>query len=246
MRELGIFDGVFNVFFDVLQALLPLVLFFFIIQLVSLRLPKKYVVNLVKGIIITLIGMVLFFQGVHIAFIPAGTKIGEYFGALDQLWFLIPFGFLLGFLATFAEPAVRVLCYEIEKSSSGYIRGSLILYALSFGVAASVSIGMARIVYGLSFHAIIVAGYILALVLMKFTDKDFIAIAFDSGGVATGPIAVTFLTAFSVGVANAVRGGSALLDGFGMVGFIALMPILTILILGIIFKQKKQEINHDL
>jgi hypothetical protein len=105
---------------------------------------------------------------------------------------------------------------------------------------------MARIVYGLSFHAIIVAGYILALVLMRFTDKDFIAIAFDSGGVATGPIAVTFLTAFSVGVANAVRGGSALLDGFGMVGFIALMPILTILILGIIFKQKKQEINHDL
>jgi len=246
MTQLVILDGVLDVIFDVLQALLPLVLFFCIIQAVSLKLPKGYVINLAKGILITLIGMVLFFQGVHIAFLPAGTKIGEYFGTLDQLWILIPFGFLLGFLATFAEPAVRVLCYEIENSSSGYIKGSLILYALSLGVAASVSLGMARILYELPFHYMIIAGYLLALALMKFTDKDFIAIAFDSGGVATGPMAVTFLMAFSVGVADSMGGRDALLDGFGMIAFIALTPILTLLILGIIFKQKKQEIKHDM
>lgn len=246
MTELLIFDGIFAVILDVLQALLPLIFFFCIFQVVSLKLPEEYVVNLGKGILITLIGMVLFFQGVHIAFLPAGTKIGAFFGTFEILWILIPFGFLLGFLATFAEPAVRVLCYEIEKSSSGYIQGSLILYSLSIGVAASVSLGMARILYELPFHIMIIAGYLLALILMKFSDKDFIAIAFDSGGVATGPMAVTFIMAFSVGVADSMGGRNALLDGFGMIAFIALTPILTLLVLGIYFKHKKQEINHGL
>lgn len=239
MTDFGITEGIGHVVLDVIQALLPLVLFFLVIQVVSLRLPKGYVINLMKGLVITLIGMVLFFQGVHIAFLPAGQQIGEYFGGLDHLWILIPFGFLLGFLTTFAEPAVRVLCYHIETSSSGYINGSLILYTLSAGVAASVSIGMARIIYGIPFLPMVIGGYCIALVLMPLTDHDFLAIAFDSGGVATGPMAVTFLMAFAVGVADSIGGRDALLDGFGMIAFIALTPILTILILGIIFKHRK-------
>lgn len=239
MIYLPIADGIDHVIFDVLQALLPLVVFFLIMQVISLKLPKDYIINLLKGLFITLIGMILFFQGVKIAFLPAGQSIGTYCGTLDHIWILIPFGFLLGFLTTFAEPAVRVLCYEIETSSNGYIRGSLILYALSTGVALSVSVGMARILYGIPFLPIIIGGYIFALLLTRFTDPDFIAIAFDSGGVATGPMAVTFLMAFAVGVADSIGGRNPFLDGFGMIAFIALTPILTILILGIIFRYKK-------
>ncbi len=245
MIYLPIADGINHVILDVLQALLPLVLFFLVIQVVSLRLPRSYVINLIKGLIITFIGMILFFQGVKIGFLPAGQTIGTFCGTLDQIWILIPFGFLLGFLTTFAEPAVRVLCYQIETSSNGYIQGSLILYALSIGVATSVSLGMTRIIYGFPFLPIIITGYLIALALIRFTDHDFIAIAFDSGGVATGPMAVTFLMAFAVGVADSIGGSDPFLDGFGMIAFIALTPILTILILGIIFKKKKQENLYD-
>ena len=246
MSEVVILEGLFEVILDVLQALLPLVLFFSLFQIISLKLPREYVINLVKGILITLIGMVLFFQGVNIAFLPVGTKLGEYLGTIDQLWLIIPFAFLLGFLSTFAEPAVRVLCYEIENSSSGYIKGSVILYTLSFGVAISVSLAIARIIYDLPFHYMIITGYLIAIALKKFTDKDFIGIAFDSGAVATGPMAVTFIVAFAIGVASSIEGGNALLSGFGTVAFISMTPVLTLLILGIIFKQKKQEIKHDM
>ena len=238
MIYLPIADGLDHVIIDVLQALTPLVIFFIIFQILLLKLPREYVINLFKGIIITLIGMILFFQGVKIAFLPIGQRMGEYFGTLEHLWILIPFGFLMGFLTTFAEPAVRVLCHQVEKSSSGYIRGSLILYALSFGVAISVSIGMARIIYKIPFLPLVIGGYLLALMLMRFSDTEFISIAFDSGGVATGPMAVTFLMAFAVGVSDVIEGNNPILDGFGMIAFIALAPIIMVLVLGILFKQK--------
>lgn len=245
MIDLPIAAGIDHIILEVLQALLPLVVFFLIFQVISLKLPREYIINLLKGLIITSIGMVLFFQGVKIAFLPVGQKIGEYFGSLDQLWILLPFGFLLGFLTTYAEPAVRVLCYQVEKTSSGYIRGTLILYALSFGVALSVMLGMARIIYAVPFLPLIIGGYTIALILMYFTDPDFVAIAFDSGGVATGPMAVTFLLAFTVGVADVLGGRDPLLDGFGMVAFIALTPILTVMTLGIILRRKQTNQNKQ-
>jgi len=245
MIYLPIADNIDHVIVDVIQALSPLVLFFLIMQVLSLKLPKNYVINLFKGLFITLIGMVLFFQGIKIAFLPAGQRIGEFCGSIEQTWILIPFGFLLGFLTTYAEPAVRVLCFQVETSSNGYIKGSLILYSLSFGVAISVSLGMMRILYGLPFFPFIIGGYLLVLILLRLSDSDFIGIAFDSGGVATGPMAVTFLMAFAVGVADSIGGRDPFLDGFGMISFIALTPILMLLIVGIIFKMKKKEMYHD-
>jgi hypothetical protein len=239
MNEFSPLEGIWHVVLDVLLALAPLVLFFIAYQVISLRLPRAYVTGLFKGIIVTLVGMVLFFQGVAIAFIPAGQSIGAYFGSSGHVWVLVPFGFFLGFLTTYAEPAVRVLCYQIEQSSSGYIRGSLILYTLSFGVAVSVGLGMARIIYGFSFLPLMIAGYILAILLARFADRDFVAIAFDSGGVATGPMAVTFLMSLAVGVAASMEGRNAVTEGFGLIAFIALAPILSVLVLGILFKHKK-------
>jgi hypothetical protein len=152
---------------------------------------------------------------------------------MEHQWLMIPVGFFLGFLATFAEPAVRVLCYQIEKSSSGYIRSKLMLYTLSISVAVFVSIGMAKLVYGIPFLYIIVPGYLLAIVLMWLSDKDFIAIAFDAGGVATGPMAVTFLMSMAVGVASSQEGRDPVIDGFGMIALIALAPIIFVMLLGV-------------
>jgi len=245
MNYLSISENIDTVFMDVVQALLPLVVFFLIMQALSLKLPKNYVINLFKGLFITFIGLVLFFQGVNIAFFPAGQNIGAICATIEQTWIIIPFGFALGFLTTYAEPAVRVLSDQIETSSNGYIRGTLVLYALSFAVGVSVSIGMIKIIYGFSFVPIIALGYILVLILIHLSDPDFIGIAFDSGGLATGPMSVTFLMAFGVGVADTMVGRDPLLDGFGMVAFIFLTPILTMLAIGIMFKKKKKEIYYD-
>ncbi|MDO9540586.1 MAG: DUF1538 domain-containing protein [Methanocalculus sp.] len=239
IAEFALFSGIGDVIQDAFIALIPLSIFFILFQILYLKLPTGHVINLFKGILFTLIGMVLFLQGVHIAFIPAGNSIGTFFSTIGKAWMLIPFGFFLGMLATYAEPAVRILCYEIEKSSSGFIKGKLILYTLSLGVGIAVAIGMARIVYGFSFLPIIITGYAIAILLLWLSDRDFVGIAFDSGGVATGPMAVTFLMALAVGAAAGIEGRDPVIDGFGLIALIALAPILSILILGIIFRIKK-------
>ncbi|WP_332881529.1 DUF1538 domain-containing protein [Methanosarcina horonobensis] len=190
-------------------------------------------IKLFTGIFFTATGMILFLHGVYSGFFPVGMEIGEFFGNSNKKSLLIPIGFVLGFLATFAEPAVRVLCYQIEESSSGYISSKLMLYTLSSGVAVFVSIAMTKLVYGIPFIYIIVPGYLFVLVLLWFCDKDFIAIAFDSGGVATGPMAVTFLMSMAVGVASVQEGGNPIVDGFGLIAMIALAPIIFVMLLGV-------------
>ena len=239
ISELGVLAGINHVILEAIIALIPLSIFFILFQITYLKLPIGHVINLFKGIVFTLFGMIFFLQGVKVAFIPAGEAIGSFFSAIGKPWILIPFGFLLGLLATYAEPAVRILCYEIENSSSGFIRGTLILYTLSLGVGIAVALGMGRIVYGFSFLPIIITGYVIAIILLWFADRDFVGIAFDSGGVATGPMAVTFLMALAVGAAAGIEGRDPVIDGFGLIALIALAPILSILILGIYFKKKK-------
>ncbi|MEL7665127.1 MAG: DUF1538 domain-containing protein [Methanosarcina mazei] len=231
-------EGILSVVVEVSQALIPLVIFFIVFQRLYLKLPRSQLVKLFTGIFFTAIGMILFLYGVYNGFFPIGTEIGEFFGGSDKKSLLIPIGFVLGFLATFAEPAVRVLCYQIEESSSGYISSKLMLYTLSSGVAVFVSIAMAKLVYGIPFLYIIVPGYLLVLVLLWLCDKDFIAIAFDSGGVATGPMAVTFLMSMAVGVASAQEGGNPLVDGFGLIAMIALAPIIFVMLLGVYIRFK--------
>ncbi|WP_286681376.1 DUF1538 domain-containing protein [Methanoculleus sp. DTU007] len=238
---LELFEGMDQVFLEVAQALLPLLIFFGVFQVVLLKLPRVYVMNLGRGILVAFLGMVLFLQGVNVAFLPAGREIGEAITAFGHLWLLIPLGFLLGFVATYAEPAVRVLGYQVAESSSGYIKESLIVYTLSFAVAISVSLGMARLVYGIPLLYILIPGYSLVIILLFLTDPEFAGIAFDSGGVATGPMAVTFLLSLAVGVAAGIEGRNPVIDGFGLIALIALAPILSVLALGILYRGTRGE-----
>ncbi|MFN7251739.1 MAG: DUF1538 domain-containing protein [Anaerobacillus sp.] len=242
---INVFKGFGHILLEVTFALLPLVIFFLIFQFFFLKLERKKLINIGKGLVLSFLGLAFFLQGVHVGFFPVGEMIGEKLGSLSYNWVLIPIGFILGFVATFAEPAVRILNHEVEKVSGGSISQNVMLYTLSIGVAFSIAISMLRILVGIPLWYFIIPGYLIAMVLMYFSSKRFTAIAFDSGGVATGPMTVTFILAIAVGVASAIEGRDPLLDGFGMIALVALSPIISVLILGLLFEGKGRERSNE-
>jgi hypothetical protein len=239
--DVRIFYGFGDVLTEVALALIPLVLFFLFFQLWMLKLPWKKVSDIIIGLVLAFTGLALFLQGVHVGFLPVGREIGEIVGDWEHQWILIPVGFLLGFVATFAEPAVKVLNHEVDKVSGGYIPKKLMLYTLSIGVAISIALAMARIIYGIPLWYFIGPGYAIALFLTLFSTETFTSIAFDAGGVATGPMTVTFILAIALGFAETLEGRDPLLDGFGMIALVALAPILTVLVLGLLYKLKEEK-----
>jgi hypothetical protein len=238
LNAITVWEGIGYNFLRMIEALLPLLLLFIVFQFLVLKLPRSYVFNLLKGAVLAVVGLGLFLQGVSTGFFPAGQAMGEILGTIRARWLLIPFGLLIGFLATWGEPAVRILGDQIQEASGGSIRKILVLYGMSSGVALFVGLGMARIVYGIPLLWLIIPGYLLAMGIMWFSDKSVIGIAFDAGGVATGPMAVTFVLAIAVGIASSIEGRDPIMDGFGLIALIALAPILTIMVLGLIVRIK--------
>ena len=231
---------------EVLFALIPLTILFIIFHIFLLKLPKSKLINISIGLILTFFGLSLFLQGVKVGFLPVGEAIGTALGSKHYNWIVIPIGFALGFVATFAEPAVRILIFEVEKVSSGYIPQKLMLYTLSLGVGLAVAASMVRILLGIPLWYFIAPGYITALFLTRFSSRTFVSIAFDSGGVATGPMTVTFVMAMAIGIASSIEGRNPLLVGFGMIALVALAPILSVLLLGLLYGRKEKEIERKL
>lgn len=221
---------------SVAVAVGPLAILFLLFQIFLLNLPPRQVADILKGTIIAALGLFLFLLGVGIGFLPFGRFIGEALGGRDQTWLFVLIGLLLGFFTTWGEPAVRILADQVEDASNGSISRIAVLYAVCAGVALSVAIGILRIVYAIPLPYIVVPGYALAIVLMIFSDKDFVAIAADSGGVATGPLANTFLLALALGASVAVGDSDPILHGLGFVALIALAPILSVMALGFIMR----------
>lgn len=238
MSSIAIFTGFWSTLFSVVKALAPLLCLFLVFQLLFLKLPRYYTINLLKGTLLAVIGLWFFLHGVHIGFLPAGEAIGEILGSISRKWLLIPFGFFIGFITAWTEPAIRILCEQVEKASAASIRKYWVLYAICFGVALFVALSMAKIVYGIPLLYIVVPGYLFALVMAWFSNKEFLCIAFDSGGVATGPMAVTFLMAIAIGISSAVEGRDPVIHGFGLIALIALAPIISVMTLGFLYSLK--------
>ncbi|WAA13537.1 DUF1538 domain-containing protein [Fervidibacillus halotolerans] len=238
----SIFENFDKVLFEVATALLPLFVVFLLFQMVLLKLPKKKVIDITIGFILSFFGLAFFLQGVHFGFLPIGQTIGEKLGSLPYKWIIIPIGFIIGFFTVYAEPAVSVLIHQVEKVSGGYIPQKFLLYALSIGVGLAISLSAIRILFGLSLWYFVIPGYIIAFIMIKYVPKTFISIAFDSGGVATGPMTATFILALFVGLASVTDGRDPLLDGFGMVALVALAPILSVLTLGTLYGRKEKEL----
>jgi hypothetical protein len=238
MNELLDFLDFKEIILEVLLALGPLVFFFLIFQIFFLKLPREYVKNLLKGVALTFIGLVLFLQGVTKGFRPVGSAMGEVLGTMENRWLIVPIGFLLGFVATIAEPAVRILSYEVERTSGGSIRARTILVTLALGVSVFMALGMMRILYGIPILYLVIPAYLIILIMLKFSNPTFTSIAFDAGGVATGPMTVTFVLAIAVGIATAMPDRDAISDGFGLIALVALAPILSVMILGLLYSRK--------
>jgi len=244
MSAFSFFSSLKIVFIDTSQALLPLLALFAIFQVFFLKLSKARVINLFKGMILAYLGLSLFLLGVYEGFLPVGETMGQALASLSYNWILIPIGFVLGFTVIFAEPAVRVLNYEVEKVSAGYISQNIMLFTLSVGGGLAIMLAMSRILYGISLWYFIIPGYALALLLIPFSKDIFVAVAFDAGGTATGPMTGTFILAMAIGVATVIDERSPILEGFGLVALVALTPILSVLIIGLFFKRKEKEIER--
>ena len=222
-------------------AIVPLLALFLVFQFFLLRLPKRQVADILKGTAIAAIGLFLFLLGVEIGFLPFGRAIGEALGAMDQTWLIVLIGSLLGLLTTWGEPAVRILANQVEEASNGSIRGTLVLYSISIGVALWVGIGMLRIVYEIPLLYLVVPGYLVVVGLMRLSDRDFVGIAVDAGGVATGPLANTFLLALALGASASAGDQDPIIHGFGFVALIALAPIISVMALGFLVRLKTRE-----
>lgn len=224
---------------EMLISLLPIILFFFIFQIVSLHLHKKTLVKIIIGIIYTYIGLVLFLTGVNVGFMPAGNYLGQVIAGLSYPWIIVPIGMLIGYFIVKAEPAVYVLTEQVEELTSGAISAKAMGMSLSIGVALSLGLAMVRVLTGISILWFLLPGYEVALGLTFFVPKIFTAIAFDSGGVASGPMTATFLLPFSMGACEAL-GGNVVTDAFGVVAMVAMTPLITIQILGLIYQIQEQ------
>ena len=227
---------------EVAIALLPIAAFFVLFQLTVLHLNGREVFRIIAGLLYTYLGLALFLTGVNVGFMPMGNFLGQAPGGMDVRWLVVPIGMLIGYFVVSAEPAVHVLSKQVYELTAGAIPQKALGLSLSIGVAVSVGLSMLRIITGIHILWLLIPGYLVALVLMFFVPPIFTSIAFDSGGVASGPMTATFLLPLAMGACIAVDGDVAT-DAFGVVAMVAMTPLITIQILGLIFKfkQKKAE-----
>lgn len=229
---------------EIAIAMLPILAFFFIFQVTVFKLKKKEFTKILFGSIYTYIGLVLFLVGVNVGFLPIGYLLGTGMASLSNNWILIPIGMLIGYFIVIAEPAVTILIKQISDLTDGAIPKKAIKFNLSISMALAVGFSMIRILKGISIMYFLIPGYILAILLSFVTPRIFTSIAFDSGGVATGPITTTFLIPFSIGLCTSF-GGNVLTDAFGVVAMIALMPLISVQISGLIYKMKLKKIKEN-
>ena len=218
-------------------ALLPIVVIFLVFQIFSFRMTLHNFVKICSGIIFTYIGLVLFLTGVNVGFSSLGAVLGAKMYSGWTRYLLIPLAMCLGWFIISAEPAVYVLEKQIESVSSGAIPGKAIKYSLSIAISAAMGIAMLRVLTGISIMWFLVPGYLIALVLSFFVPDIYTAIAFDSGGVASGPMTATFMLQLMIGVCSSA-GGNIMTDAFGIVATVAMMPLISIQIVGFIYGRK--------
>lgn len=230
---------------EIAISLLPIVIFYGIFQLISRDANKRTLTKIIIGLIYTYIGLVLFLTGVNVGFMPAGNYLGQTMAGLPYAWIIVPIGMIIGYFIVLAEPAVFVLTKQVEELTSGAISAKAMGLSLSIGVATSVGLAMIRVLTGISILWFLVPGYFIALVLTFFVPKIFTAIAFDSGGVASGPMTATFLLPFAMGACEAL-GGNIITDAFGIVAMVAMTPLITIQIMGVVFKVKENKLHREM
>ena len=224
---------------DVLRSFSPIVLFFLAYDILFLRLKKKELIRIFKGLIYTYIGLSLFLLGVNIGFLPIGYTIGK--NLADFKLLLVPISIFIGYFIVISEPAVGVLTEQIEEITNGNIKKKTLNVALSIAVSLATSLAVIHTISGIPILWILLPGYLIALILSIFVPQIFTAIAFDSGGVASGTMAATFLLPFVIGISENLN-RNVLTDAFGLIAIVATTPLVVVQIVGLIYKIKSKKI----
>lgn len=227
-------------FKEMFVALLPIILIFLIFQAVSFKMPKRNFLKLFVGILYTYIGLVLFLTGVNVGFGPLGLVLGAELASGQGKLLLIPLMMLLGWFIISAEPAVHVLVKQIDSVSAGAIPEKAITLSLSAAVSLAMGIAAMRVITGISLMWFLIPGHVLALAFSFFVPDIYTAIAFDSGGVASGPMTSTFMLQLLIGAGLSLN-SNVLTDAFGMVALVAMMPLLSIQIVGLIYSRRMES-----
>ncbi len=228
---------------EIVTALAPILGAFVLMQLITRRFKRRELIRMIVGYLYTFIGLLLFMTGVNVGFLPVGNMLGSFLASAPYRWLLVPLGMLIGYFIVAAEPAVHVLNKQVDDLTDGAISQTAMKRSLSIGVAVSVGLAMLRVLTGVSIYWIIVPGYALALALTFFVPKIFVGIAFDSGGVASGPMTSTFLLPLAMGSCEAF-GGNVMTDAFGVVALVAMTPLIAIQLMGVVYaiKLKRESI----
>ena len=229
---------------EVLLSILPIVAVFVLFQLLTHYYRRRQLLRTGVGFLYTIIGLILFLTGVNVGFTPVGNLLGSGLAGSAYRWVLIPIGALIGYYIVKAEPAVQVLNKQVEDVTGGTVSQSMMNTALSIGVACAVMLSMVRVLTGISIYWILVPGYALALILARFVPSVFVGIAFDSGGVASGPMTSTFLLPLAMGACTAL-GGNVVTDAFGVVALVALAPPVAIQIMGVLYVHKSKAVAQN-
>ncbi len=228
---------------EVFVSIIPIAAMFFVFQMISKRYQKRQKQRIAVGFGYTYIGLVLFLCGVNVGFAPVGTLLGHDLAGA-QKWLLVPVGMLIGYYIVKAEPAIQILNRQVQSVTNGAVSATSMNRALSIGVSASVGLSMLRLLTGLPIQWIVVPGYFLALAMARFVPKIFVGIAFDSGGVASGPMTSTFLLPLCIGACE-MLGGNLMTDAFGVIALVALTPLIAIQIMGVRYQLKLAKLKKN-
>ena len=226
---------------------MPIIIVFVIYQLLSKDVTKTEIRKIIFGLIVTILGLTMFFMAANVGFMDMGYFLGEYIGGTDYKYLLIPFGMVMAFYISIAEPAVQVLNSQVEDLTGGNISKKTLNIGLALGVSVATGLSLIRIFTNTSFLYYIIPGQILSLILMFFTPKIFTAIAFDAGGATGGTLTAAFLLPIAIGICLAT-GTNVLTGAFGLAALVSLAPLITIQVIGIMYnlKMKNEHIeNYD-
>jgi hypothetical protein len=221
---------------EVVAAIMPLVIVVAVLQFAFIKMPADLFLKFIIGAVMVIAGMVLFLLGVELGIMPMGKALGADLPRRGSLPLIIVISFLIGFAATVAEPDVIVLTRQVDMVSGGAISKNVLVYVIAVGVAFFIALAMVRILFNVRIAYLMAAGYIIIIVLSFFTPANFVPVAFDSGGVTTGPMTVPIILALGLGFSSVLAGRSALSDGFGLIGLASIGPVIGVMVMGMVLK----------
>ncbi len=224
-----------EIILEILRTAGPVIIAVTILQLTLIRMPALQFLRFLFGASMVIGGFYLFMRGIRVGLIPIGELIGSETPKKGSAILVLVIAFVMGFAVTVAEPDVRVLSYQIDLVSEGAISSNLLVLAISIGVGLFVLLALLRIIKGIPIAYLLFAGYLIVFIISFFTPVSFLPVSFDAGGVTTGPVTVPFIISLGLGTASVLGGRSGISDGFGLIGLASIGPIVSVMILGVIY-----------